>query len=665
MGDGSTGTAGSAGASGSPNPGAAELRVAWAVEHQGGVQGVDWEVDGADQYHLEWHPADAEPVTIEEAGKPSELKLPVTTQAGPGHYRVVALKGTSYLGESAIGDGKQSGKAALSKHISNWKQWEEIAPRDENLDIAIGSPSRMTVNGHERTQQKRRVTRTPEEIVTFNPNLNMMWPGCIVQAKHAIRHGHLVPAQTDTQDRAPLTIVVDNLTAGASTSVPKPAAGAVVDAIKEMVKDKEAGPRDIAFSKTQANTSTEVCLELGLSAKYGGFSGQFNLSASLSERRNTVVAYLRERAFTAYCEMDNPDSFFNDKFTEKKLATLVTERYMGPDNPPLIVSSTVYGRILMFSFTAAASETDIKATLQAGYSGGFDVSTTAGAKYKQIASSAEIHVLSRGGNSQNVYELINSGRLDKYFAGNAPKLEEYGLIGYTLHTLDGAPAKMSETTEYDDVTWSGFQGAWTYGIGAGLKRWGSLVWFFKEGRCVRYNPENDVVSYHGPITGKWPALEGTVYAAGFDACLQRWNQNAWFFKDDRCLQYDPDKDKVLRQGRIADLWPGLRGTAYASGFEACVVRANDNVWFFKGSHCLQYNPDKDTVRAQGRITDHWPGLAGTVFASGIDAAQGRSDPDVWFFKADQALVYQAKTDKVMWQGRIADYWPGLATVAET
>ncbi|MGP3684570.1 hypothetical protein ACTVZO_07635 [Streptomyces sp. IBSNAI002] len=48
--------------------------------------------------------------------------------------------------------------------------------------------------------------------------------------------------------------------------------------------------------------------------------------------------------------------------------------------------------------------------------------------------------------------LLTDGTLKDYFS-KTQKFKSYGMIGYTLQTLDGIPAKMSETTSYDAVVW--------------------------------------------------------------------------------------------------------------------------------------------------------------------------------------------------------------------
>ncbi|MGA5069129.1 thiol-activated cytolysin family protein [Streptomyces exfoliatus] len=148
-----------------------------------------------------------------------------------------------------------------------------------------------------------------------------------------------------------------------------------------------------------------------------------------------------------------PEALFMDSFTEEKLAQIITNGCMGEDNPPLLVSSVVYGRIMSFTCTSASSESDIKAALQASYSGfGGDAKSNLAMRQKEILKTSEIAIVGLSVTPDMVKGLLVDGNLQKYFS-TPQKFKSYGVIGYTLQTLDGNPAKMSETTSYDAVAW--------------------------------------------------------------------------------------------------------------------------------------------------------------------------------------------------------------------
>ncbi|MFE1560108.1 thiol-activated cytolysin family protein [Streptomyces sp. NPDC058734] len=397
-------------------------------------------------------PRDGAPSVVAAGADVRKISVPVDGQPADA-YRVVAFKGDAVVAVSALGTGEPSAKAGLNGRVAKWSSWARLAPHDPDQKSAVGEKQDSVEDGIHCTRQQYKVTRTPDEIIMFDPNLNSLWPGCIVRSDQAIKNGFLADAGIEPADRAPIGISIDSNAGGGSQTVKKPNLGDVHEAIRTMVEGKKGGARDILYRKTEGYSSAEVALEVGISAKYGGTSGSINIEAKRKHQQNTLVVYLRERAFTASCNLGKPESYIADSFTEEKLMDLISNNYMGPDNPPLIVSNVIYGRILMFSFTSTATETEINATLHASYNGFADVDATMKAKYQEIIQNSSIELISRGGPAEPVREAIYNGKISEYFSKDSPNLDQYGIMGYTLHTLDGLPAKMSETTDYGRISW--------------------------------------------------------------------------------------------------------------------------------------------------------------------------------------------------------------------
>ena len=111
---------------------------------------------------------------------------------------------------------------------------------------------------------------------------------------------------------------------------------------------------------------------MGLSARYMGASVKASLDSETSAEKLTVTASFIQNAFTIGIEApSSPKDWFSADFTEAKLQDQLENNAMGPDNLPVYVSDVTYGRIIMISFTSSASESDIKASLEATYNGGF------------------------------------------------------------------------------------------------------------------------------------------------------------------------------------------------------------------------------------------------------------------------------------------------------
>lgn len=75
------------------------------------------------------------------------------------------------------------------------------------------------------------------------------------------------------------------------------------------------------------------------------------------------------------------------------------------------------------------------------------------------------------------------------------------------------------------------------------------------------------------------------------------------------------------------------------------------LYFFKGSKCILIDPTapKGTVGDPQAIGDVWPGLKGTEFEKGVDAAEllpGSSQNKVVFVKGDKCVVYNIAADTI-------------------
>ncbi|MGP3684569.1 thiol-activated cytolysin family protein [Streptomyces sp. IBSNAI002] len=375
--------------------GQARFAPAWAVDRGAGRWGVEWEVPGATRYELYQVPdgseEDGEMAAVAKGASAEELAFTAAAELGAGHYAVAAYSDGAIvpLRVSAVGVGERSGKADISKRLREWQQWSQLAPHKKNAKSKVGDPDVSRVKGVKRTKQSYTLTKNPNEVVTFNPNVNLCFPGAIVQARPAMRNGYLISAQIEDSDRADLGVTVDRLTGKKETASP-PSASNVTAAIGKVVGEDTPGSSDIVYRRVEAYSSAEAALELGISATYGGFSASLDVEAKRKETQNTVLVYLRERAFTAFCDTSTPAALFKDSFTEEKLTQLITNGAMGHDNPPLLVNSVSYGRILTFTFTAKTSEAEINATLKASYSGFANVSASAKARYKEVINQSEV-----------------------------------------------------------------------------------------------------------------------------------------------------------------------------------------------------------------------------------------------------------------------------------
>lgn len=351
-----------------------------------------------------------------------------------------------------------AGPADLDSFFEVLPAWDLYSPVKADSDLAVGeeTASEEVIGGDDYncTTVPYSITRTPDRIVTLNPDSEILWVGSLLQGQGYL-NGIGSLAELPIRQRAPLSLSIDLLTENTSVEVDDPTLATVNQAIGTLVQGAtDAGHvagSNIMFTKETAHSLAQASLKMGLSASYMGASVQTGLSANISDEKRTVTAYYVQRMFTVSMVLpQTPESVFSDKFTDAMLDDQVGRGRMGPDNLPVYVSAITYGRLLMFSFTSTASVADIGATLnlvynQGGFGGGVEMET----RFQDILETAEIQVVAVGGDAEQAQALIRSNNLGEYFAGNSP-LTAARPISYSVRSLkDNILARVSETTEYN------------------------------------------------------------------------------------------------------------------------------------------------------------------------------------------------------------------------
>ncbi|MBB5121714.1 thiol-activated cytolysin family protein [Streptomyces eurocidicus] len=434
-----------------------DLAPAWLIAREDGTSFVEWKVDGADRFQLVRLRDDGSARVVDEQTVLTELVLPAGTEPpGIGDYVLVATSGGERLANSVLGTGDPEAKADLDDYVRNvWKRFKQVAPQEERPKTPTGEKKVETVKGVKRVTQPFTMSKKPEDILTSGKDADRIWPGSVVQSQGIVKDGSLLFCSIEPEERAELPIVISAIGSGPSVKVPAPAYDNVLDAIKKTVTGKKNTSPNIYFRRTEAYSSMEASLSLGLSGTYGGFAGKLNVEANRKETHNTLVVYLCEQAYSATASWDSVNSLFSDKLTNNRLAHLINNRYIGTENPPVMIASVVYGRILLFTMTSSASETEINAALSASYNGwGATIDTDVKKHYKNILNTSEVQVLSQGGDPSIIKSLLGDGKLTDYF-GTPHNMEEYSIIGYVVKELDSTPATMSETANYNKEAWGG------------------------------------------------------------------------------------------------------------------------------------------------------------------------------------------------------------------
>ena len=142
----------------------------------------------------------------------------------------------------------------------------------------------------------------PQQIVMYNPNINFLWPGALVQGK-SYRDGIGSINGLIINERSPIEVSIPDLANNDNfRTVDTPTQAEVAQAIGSMVgnatQEGLATPSKITFEMESYHSESQFALSAGISGRYMGFeasaSGDFSKNAS----ETTITAHFYQQMFT-------------------------------------------------------------------------------------------------------------------------------------------------------------------------------------------------------------------------------------------------------------------------------------------------------------------------------------------------------------------------------
>jgi len=341
----------------------------------------------------------------------------------------------------------------VNEYLVSLPSWEIFSPLKEDT-TELFDPN-LDFNCQDlmiTTTTPASITRTPEDIVTYDPNSEILYVGSLIQGNGYL--GGLGSLKSlPIYQRAPLTLSISFQMSGNNRVVQNPDLASVKEAIGEMVEAAQnaghVAGSSIFFNLSSSYSVDQTALSLGLSAKFMKASAKIDLEWEQTTEKNTVSAYFIQKMFTVSMGIpQRPGDLFSEDFTQELLDEQISLGRIGPDNLPVYVSNIVYGRMMTLTMTSTYQEEQMKGALQASYNlmGG-----QLTAEHLEILQNSEIQVVAIGGDANLALSLIKSGQLGDFFSSDSP-LTTAVPISYTLRNVgDNEIAKVSETVNYDMV----------------------------------------------------------------------------------------------------------------------------------------------------------------------------------------------------------------------
>jgi len=376
---------------------------------------------------------------------------------------------------SPTGPGGGGTPAQVGQYLQNLPAWSTFAPpRSEQDPAPSGAASLVfdtvplvrTVLPNDTTVRvdsnvayicestPYSVARNPQQIVMYNPNASVLFPGALIQGKsHKDSVGSLLPLIID--QRAPINVSIPGIQSAGNFVRVDTVDQAHVAAAKGSIigtataTGLQAASRIFWHMETY-DSQRQFGLSFAVSGKYLGFEASAGGSINRSASETTVSAHFYQQMYTVVvAPPSSPGGWFSSAFTTDKLQQQVSLGRIGADNLPVYVGEVVYGRMMMFSVTSTASASDIQAAINASYStltgsGSGSIST----RQKKLLTESRIEIASVGGNDQATIAMIRSGDWSAYFTASAP-LSTAEPLSYTFYNLaDNSIASVSEATSY-------------------------------------------------------------------------------------------------------------------------------------------------------------------------------------------------------------------------
>lgn len=341
----------------------------------------------------------------------------------------------------------------------------EQVPVEEPKDAIIVPKQSVGIQGHganraEVFETKMAVARTFEKLVAFNPNVDALYPGALVQGA-SLKDGTLNPIGVE---RTPLTITVTDLVAADpkakySMKIEEPNHGSITNGYMELVNQNLTAdqPAKISYNSYEVSSIDEGFIKLGASAKWASGSVEGSFKKSEVQKRTTFMVRFIQSYYTVSCEPPkNPISFLSANTRYDDFST-----YANKGNPPVYIASVTYGRELWLLIESNHDANEVREALNAAFSAGFaSGKANLDASQRSLLDESSIQLFALGGSGSPAVKVVsgnNTTELQQYLVAGAnySRTSPGVLISYTARYLkDNSIARVSSSTDYTIRTFS-------------------------------------------------------------------------------------------------------------------------------------------------------------------------------------------------------------------
>lgn len=296
-----------------------------------------------------------------------------------------------------------------------------------------------------------------DSITYLGLNDDIVWPGSLIRGDQINSFVY----NPITIDRAPLTLSVSlegstNTGSDLTRTVADPKLSTVRQGISELLKSAITAetkvPAKVDFSYQRVYNESQMSLEVGADISYGAGSLKTQFDWSDTTKSTKILAQYKQ--FYYSIDMDTPASparFLADSVTLEEAQLAFPAGSM-----PVYVAGVSYGMMAMMCIETSASESDMKASLEAAYKGAVDLEINAEYTAKEILENSNIKIVVYGGSTAGLNDLeegyagfLNVINASKDFGSDTPGVP----LAYKFrHLADNTLAQVSLTSQYSITT---------------------------------------------------------------------------------------------------------------------------------------------------------------------------------------------------------------------
>ncbi|MFC4637332.1 thiol-activated cytolysin family protein [Deinococcus hohokamensis] len=344
---------------------------------------------------------------------------------------------------------EQLSPAQLMSALSQYKIVFTQIPRTPRIPLLlppltkVGAPTQTlqdTPDGQVKCSvQRYRLSAAPPEYAMKTLDQDKLWVGSLVRTA-GLELGSMEAVGVPESRRQSYRITSAlPTTAGSATIAPNQTAyNLAVAAVRQGLVGNPFGST-IRYEITEQSSAETSALKLGLKAGGIGYSVKAAGSLSNENRQNRVSAAFVQNAFTMNADLGGrtPAEAFLSGPDPADLTALTD-----PARPAAYIDSITYGRLLFVEMTSSYTSQQMKAALDASYSG---VSASVQAEAQKVLSSSRFNVYAAGGNEQGIVDLIRTQKLAQYFQ-NSSDPRTLVPISFTARNFVGGSYAASATT---------------------------------------------------------------------------------------------------------------------------------------------------------------------------------------------------------------------------